>query len=153
MAAPGGEEHLEQFAQLLGSPGMFTAAFPVREYSPQLPFSVGNCTITAFAVAHFAATAYALRLEANGRTLAYSADSGPCDGLAQVARGADLFVCEATLLDAASDGSPRGHLTVAEAQSIFERSGAAELLITHRPAELEVPTGVERAYDGLVRRV
>jgi ribonuclease BN (tRNA processing enzyme) len=150
---PGGEGELEQFARLLGSPGMFETAFPIREYAPQVPFSVGACTLTAHAMAHFDTVSYALRLEAGGRTLAYSGDCGPTERLVEAARRADLFLCEATLSEASADGSPRGHLTAEEAISISERAGAAKLLIVHRAAELDVPAGAERAYDGLVCRV
>ena len=48
------------------------------------------------------------------------------------------------------DGSPRGHLSVEEAVEAFDASGAARLLLTHRPDELPAPDGYELAYDGLV---
>jgi hypothetical protein len=32
----------------------------------------------------------------------------------------------------------------------FDASGAARLLLTHRPNELSTPDGYELAYDGLV---
>ncbi len=83
-------------------------------------------------------------------TLAYSGDSGPDERLTEVARDADLFVCEATLLRGELDGSPRGHLSVDEAVEAFEASGAKRLLLTHRPEELPRPDGYELAYDGLV---
>src|SRR6478735_9396988 len=38
---------------------------------------------------------FGLRVSANGRALAYSADTGPCPGLDQVADGADLLLAEA----------------------------------------------------------
>ena len=82
-------------------------------------------------------------------TLAYSADTGPTDSLIRLAQDADLFVCEATLPDGADEGDQRGHLSAAEAISAFESSGAARLLLTHRPVELPAPPGVEVAFEGL----
>ena len=38
---------------------------------------------------------FALRMEADGRYLTYSGDADSCDELAEAAREADLFVCEA----------------------------------------------------------
>ena len=64
-------------------------------------------------------------------------------------RDADLFLCEATLADGAPDGPPRGHLSAAEAIAAHEASGAARLLLTHRPVELPHPEGVDEAFAGL----
>jgi ribonuclease BN (tRNA processing enzyme) len=79
--------------------------------------------------------------------LAYSGDSGPSEVLADLARDADLFVCEATLLH--DEPEPRGHLSLEEAEEAFVASGARRLLVTHRPLERPVPDGVEHASDGL----
>ena len=62
---------------------------------------------------------------------------------------ADLFLCEATLEEGVLDGEPRGHLSAEEAIEAFEASGAKRLLVTHRPDELPLADGLERAYDGL----
>ena len=92
---------------------------------------------------------YGFRLAANGKTIAYSGDSGPSERLAELAHDTDLFVCEATLLNGEDDGLPRGHLSVEEALEAAAESGTRRLLLTHRPAELPVPDGIELAYDGL----
>jgi ribonuclease BN (tRNA processing enzyme) len=84
-----------------------------------------------------------------GRTLAYSGDSSPSERLVELARDADLFLCEATLERAELDADPRGHLSADEARATHEASGAARLLLTHRPHELPLPDGLEQAYDGL----
>ncbi len=60
--------------------------------------------------------------------MAYSADSGPCDALLELARGVDLFVCEA--------GSPGEqemamHLNGRQAGEVAARAGAQRLLVTH----------------------
>jgi ribonuclease BN (tRNA processing enzyme) len=64
-----------------------------------------------------------------------------------LARQADLFLCEATL--AQPEQGIRGHLTADEALETFETSGASRLVVIHRPDELPLPDGVERAFDGL----
>jgi ribonuclease BN (tRNA processing enzyme) len=92
---------------------------------------------------------YAFRVTDGERSLAYSGDSAPAGELADVARDADLFLCEATLSEASDDGDLRGHLTVGEAVEAFSVSGAKRLLVTHRPTERPVPDGIELAYDGL----
>ncbi len=82
--------------------------------------------------------------------LAYSGDSAPDERLVELARDADLFICEATLLTGESDGpSPRGHLSLDEARAAYQASGAKQLLITHRPVELPAD-GYDLAHDGLI---
>jgi ribonuclease BN (tRNA processing enzyme) len=106
-------------------------------------------TLTPRLVPHYDTRSYALRIESDGRTLAYSSDGGPSDALVQTARDADLFLCEATL-GAAGEPEPRGHMTLDEALRTFERSGAKRLLVVHRPHEHETPSTVELAREGLV---
>jgi ribonuclease BN (tRNA processing enzyme) len=147
---PRGREHLRHFGAAFGYEGMFERAFHVEEYAERTPFAVGDLEVTPYRVPHYSLETYALRVSGDGRTLCYSGDSGPCAELAEAATDADLFLCEATLETGARDGDLRGHLSADEAVAIFRRSGARRLLLTHRPAELPVPEGLELAYDGLV---
>ncbi len=121
--------------------------FDVHEYEERTTFSAAGFELGAFRMLHYALESYGLRVTNGERTLAYSADSAPCPGLIHLARKADLFLCEATLAQA--EQGIRGHLTWDEAQEAFETSGASRLVIIHRPDELPLPDGVERAYDGL----
>ena len=91
----------------------------------------GPFTVTAREVVH-PVTAYALRVEADGRTLAYSGDSGVCPGLDDTARDADLFLCEASFLEGAPN-PPDLHLTGAEAGRTAAGAGSQRLLLTHIP--------------------
>ncbi|RNL78727.1 MBL fold metallo-hydrolase [Nocardioides marmorisolisilvae] len=98
---------------------------------PDAPFTVGPFTITARRVAH-PVTAYGLRIEADGKVLAYSGDTGTCDALVETARDADFFLCEASFLEGA-DNPPDLHLTGAEAGTMASQAGAKRLVITHVP--------------------
>ena len=78
---------------------------------------------------------HAVRIEAGGRALAYSADTGPCADLVALARGADLLLCEASFADG-TDGAanpPNLHLTGREAGEHADRAGVGRLLVTHVP--------------------
>ena len=144
-----GRKLLEEIGERLGFPDMFERTFHINEYEPDVSFHVGPHAVTATRVPHYQLETYAFRVESNGSVLAYSGDSGPSEELVEVARSADLFVCEATLLRGELDGQPRGHLSLDEAIEAFEASGARRLLVTHRPCELPDPTDFELAYDGL----
>ncbi|HET7449746.1 MAG TPA: MBL fold metallo-hydrolase [Gaiellaceae bacterium] len=131
--------------ELEGLAAQFSDTFEVHEYVDGEPFEAAGFTVTARAVAHYRQPSWGLRVERDGRSLAYSADTGPTPVLAEIARGVDLFLCEATL-DEPEDGL-RGHLTHDEAAAAAEEAGAKRLLLTHRPVELDAP-GFELAYDG-----
>jgi len=115
-------------------------AFEVHEYADREPFEAAGFTVTAYPTRH-AALPHGLRVVDGARTLAYSGDSGPHPVLAELARDADLFLCEATQAEGEEVDL---HLTASQAAAV----GAGRLLLTHRPAELP-PEGCEVAYDGL----
>jgi ribonuclease BN (tRNA processing enzyme) len=127
--------------------------FEIREYVDGESFDAGGYRVTPFALAHFDAGAHGLRITDGRSTLAYSGDTGPTPALVELARGADLFLCEATLSTGDADGPTRGHLSVEEAVAAGTEAAAARLLLTHRPMELPVPPELELASDGLVRDV
>ena len=145
---PGGRQILAEIGQRLGRPDMFEAAFVVHEFERGVPFTVGPIEVTALKVLHYDLDAYGFRVSADGNVLAYSGDSGPSDALAELARDADLFVCEATLGAPNPEGGTRGHLAADEADAAFKRSGAKRLLLTHRPKERELDPQYEQVHDG-----
>jgi len=146
---PGGADVLADHGSRLGYPAMFADTFSVREYAPREPFTAGELTLYAVPMVHYRIPCHAFRVEADGRTFAYSADTGPTPALVELARDADLFVCEATLETGADDGDLRGHLSAEEALAAADDAGAKHVVLTHRPSELHVPDGANLAYDGL----
>jgi ribonuclease BN (tRNA processing enzyme) len=146
---PGGRRKLQEFGEQLGFSDMFDWVFEVHEYPAEETVEVAGFELTAIRLPHYTLETYGFRVGGNGSSLAYSGDSGPSERLADLAREADLFVCEATLSTGDADGTPRGHLSVEEAVAAYEASGARRLLLTHRPTELPVDAALELAYDGL----
>lgn len=92
-------------------------------------FPIGPFTVTVDRVNHPVET-YGVRLEHDGRVLAYSGDSAPCEALLRLSQGADLFLCEASYLDGV-DNPPDLHLTGREAGEIATKAGVRRLLLTH----------------------
>ena len=147
---PGGADTLRKLDDVLFTSAMLEF-FDVHEYAAETPFSAAGFELVAHPVQHYDLESYGMRVAHGGRTVAYSADSAPCAGLLAVGRDADLFLCEATLAEA--EVGLRGHLTAAEAIETSLAAGAKRLVVVHRPAELPLPEGVERAHDGLVLEV
>ncbi|MDC0771900.1 MBL fold metallo-hydrolase [Streptomyces sp. HD] len=88
----------------------------------------GDLELTSRAVVHDV-EAYGLRAQSGGRVLGYSGDSGPCPALIELARAADLFLCEADI-DGHRDGE-QVHLTPEDAGTVARRAGVRELVVTH----------------------
>jgi ribonuclease BN (tRNA processing enzyme) len=147
--SPTGAQQLSEFGERFGWPDMFERVFDLRSYEEGAPFRAAGFDVLPLRLPHYTLETYGFRVTNGDKTLAYSGDSGPSDQLAELAREADLFVCEATLLTGDADGQPRGHLSLEEVQAAFDASGAKRLLITHRPHELPTEDGYEVAYDGL----
>jgi len=145
---PGGKPTLRAFGVGLGFEDMFERVFDVRQYDDATPFETAGLEVTPMRLPHYQLLTFGFRVSDGEHLLAYSGDTGPAPELADLARDADLFLCEATLEHGDLDGEPRGHLSPDEAISAFRASGARRLLFTHRPTELSLPEGWEQVYDG-----
>jgi ribonuclease BN (tRNA processing enzyme) len=144
---PGATTQLRALGRHLGYEGMFEQTFELAEYEPRTAFPAAGFKVEAVPVEHYDMNAFGFRVSDDaGVLLAYSGDSGPCRALGELANGADLFLCEATLASGALDANPRGHLSADEALSYPTR----RTVLTHRPEELGSPDGTRRVDDGVV---
>jgi len=108
-----------------------------------------GATLRARRVEHGETPALAYRLEAAGRSFVYSGDTGPCEGLAELAQGADLALIECSYAD--GERGTETHLHARQVGELAARAGVRRLLITHRYAlgTLETMTEqIREAYDG-----
>ena len=107
-------------------PGM-TGEFDFVEIEPGST-SLGPFTVTAARVNH-PIEAYGFRISAGHRTVAYSGDTGECGALVELARGADVALFEASVLDGME--LPGVHMTSRQAAQHASRAGAEHLVLTH----------------------
>lgn len=111
----------------LGDARLLTSGPGVRvhEIEPGVRRTLGGMRVRAEAVAHTPG-AMGYRVEADGAAVALSGDSAPCVGLVKLARGADLFVCEAAV------ASPfPGHMTPEQAGAVAAEADARALALIH----------------------
>lgn len=111
---------------------------------------LGGMAMQTAAMTHGVPT-LGMRFTAGDRTIAYSADTGPCDELIEIARDADVFVCEA-MFGAGAVSSPL-HLSAQQAGEHAQRAGAKSLTLTHvlYLNDLDAAVAAARsAYDGPV---
>jgi ribonuclease BN (tRNA processing enzyme) len=96
---------------------------------------IGGFAVEFIGVEHRVPTA-AIRITHGGRTVAFSADSLPCEGLIAVAQNADLFICDTMCAESDGDAARQRtrslmHPTAREAAEIASRAGAARLACVH----------------------
>lgn len=91
---------------------------------------VGGLTLTFADVRHPVPTV-AVAVDDGAHRIVVSGDTAACDALVALARGADLFVCEATWAGTADEHPPGIHLTAAGAAGIAREAGVGRLVLTH----------------------
>lgn len=143
---PGGRQTLQEHGERMSFAGQIDDVFDVHEYGEGSTFAAAGFEITPVELDHYSELTFGLRVANHSSTLAYSGDTGPSPGLVELARDADVFLCEATLKE--PEPAERGHLTEDEAIEAFRAAGARRLLVIHRPDELPLSPDVERAADG-----
>jgi ribonuclease BN (tRNA processing enzyme) len=125
---PGGKEALLKVVSAFNtSPTYYSAHFQVEEYNPAAGLKLGDLSIEFTSVKHYI-DSYAMAV-CGSKRLVYSADSGLCDELAELARDADLFLCEATRGD--HDDAEWGHLAAGEVGALSRKAKVKRLLLTH----------------------
>ena len=88
--------------------------------------------VLRFGVTAHPVPCFAVRVEAEGRVLAYSADTGPSPAVAALAAGADLFLCENTLVPGEEARAvDAGHLSARQAAQMAAQADVRRLLLTH----------------------
>ena len=129
-------------------PDRLAPVFDFREV-PVGTQQIGPFTVTTLRMNH-PVECHGLRLEAGGRSLAYSGDTGATGSLERLADGVDVLLCEASWPDAPD--RPAGlHLSGKQAGEHAARAGARRLLLTHlMPWTDPVAMAAEaaRAYAG-----
>jgi len=152
IAPPGATQILRQVVGSWGNEDLVENAFELSEYMGGSSVEIGEITASFHPVPHFIDT-FAVNLSAEGAgKLTYGADTRPGEEIVEIARDADLLICEATLPRPERTGI-RGHLTPAEAAEHATRAGAKRLVLTHISDELGDEWALEQAkpaFDGPV---
>lgn len=112
---------------------------------------IGDLTVTAYPVEHGnpGGACFALRVEAEGRTVAYTGDTQWTDAIARAAHNVDLFIAEAYFRDKAVPF----HLDLATLEAHLPEIGAKRVILTHMSDDmlaLRDQVGFETAEDGMV---
>lgn len=106
---------------------------------------IGGLTLS-FARTNHPVETYAIRVESATASMTYSADTGVCDDVIQLARGSDLLLCEAAQPDGDSAYPSGLHLTGAQAGEHAAAAGVGRLVLTHIPPWLDAQAQFAAAH-------
>lgn len=105
----------------------------VHEYNPEHPLVLGDLEIR-FTRTNHPIPCYAMRIkpaEQPGPVLFYTADTGLAPEVTEAARGADLLIVEASLVEEYESKRMFGHLTAAEAAAMARDAGVKRCIFSH----------------------
>jgi len=152
IAGPAGTEERIRNAQEVLFPGssQVQQRYPIDyfEWTPGRHFQIAGLRVTPYQVVHASgAPSYALRVDCEGKVIAYSGDSQWTDALVEAAQGADLFICEAYYFDK----QIKYHLDYRTLIAHRDALGCKRLMLTHMNDDLLgrlENVAVEYAEDG-----
>jgi ribonuclease BN (tRNA processing enzyme) len=124
----------------------FWSAFDFRVGASGRRADLGQVTLS-FADARHSVPAIAVRIEAEGRSLVYTGDTGPSDDVARLAAGADVLLIEASLQGAQEDACYEFHMTASGAAALGRSAAVGRLILTHVPPTLDLERSVGEAAE------
>lgn len=133
LAGPTGHARLVRLLEEAFGDGVTHDDLEVVELDDGGAVSLAGYAVAARAMAHprrngDEAPALGFRIERGGRRLAFSGDSGPCEALVELCRGADLALLECSY--PAARASER-HLNGATVAEVAVAAGVERLVLTH----------------------
>ncbi|MFE4874325.1 MBL fold metallo-hydrolase [Streptomyces sp. NPDC056682] len=148
---PGIADRLAGFLTNTPARSPIESAFAVTELHDGHQTAIGSLRLTSRAVSH-GIPAFAVRIDAAGRSLVYSGDTAPCPSLTELAEDCDVLLCEAESAQAPVEGE-QVHHTPEDAGDTAGTAGAGRLIVTHVGRFLTPQQAVARAsarFDGSV---
>jgi ribonuclease BN (tRNA processing enzyme) len=121
-------------------------------YSPNDVLTVGPFQVSFLKTDH-PVPCYAMRIEANGKSIVYTADSSFKEEFIEFSKGSDLLLCECNFYQH-QNGKSAGHMNSIDAGGFAARSGVKQLILTHLPHYGDLSKLISEAsteYTGIIK--
>lgn len=121
-------------------------------FDPAESFSAGPFQISFLKTDH-PVPCYAMRIEADGRTLVYTGDGSYKGELIDFCKQADLLLCECNFYGD-QDGKQAGHMTSIDAGNLARQAAVKQLCLTHLPHYGNIQELIREAstkYTGIIK--
>lgn len=135
ISPPGCKERVQSLLDLLypGSLQLDNLAVDFIEYQPNEVVKTNNLVIQTFPVVHVAAAIpNALRIKIGNKIISYSGDTEWTPDLVELARSADLFICQCNFYEKVS----KGHLDYQTLLQHLPTLSCKRIWLTHFDAEM-----------------
>ncbi len=127
---PGGAKVLEQVVNSFAeTDAFFQDVFEIDEYEAGKKIKLADLEMIPVKVKHYVPS-YGVSIIGDLK-MAYSSDTGECDGLYEIANKADLFVCNIGNSLESGRGNSWGHLNPEQAGTLAEKAGVKRMLVSH----------------------
>jgi ribonuclease BN (tRNA processing enzyme) len=114
-------------------PGLLAPEYEFHELAEQTPVHIGPFTVTPYRVNH-PVEAFGLRVEADGKVLAYTGDTDSTPALSPLLTGADLALSDSAFCDDRDDAVGIHLSGRRAAEAAVVAGGVRRLMLTHIPA-------------------
>jgi len=105
--------------------------FAPTETHDGMTVRIGSLSLHFFEVRHAVKTMAVRITDTAGHSLFYTADTGWFDGLEGAARGADLLLADACLVDESNPKAMKNHMTVRQVEALKNAAGCNRAILTH----------------------
>jgi ribonuclease BN (tRNA processing enzyme) len=120
-------------------------------YKPNEVLSVGPFQVTLLKTDH-PVPCFAMRIEAGGKAIVYTADSSYKEAFIEFSRNADVLLCECNFYGH-QNGKQAGHMNSIEAGQFAQKAGVKQLILTHLPhygTLAKLITEASSEYTGII---
>lgn len=121
-------------------------------YEPNAVLSIGPFHVSFLKTDH-PVPCYAMRIEAAGKVVVYTADSSFKEEFIDFSKNADVLVCECNFYGN-QNGKPAGHMNSMDAGQFARRANVKQLCLTHLPHYGDVNELVSEAsneFTGIIK--
>jgi ribonuclease BN (tRNA processing enzyme) len=121
-------------------------------YNPSEKLTVGPFQVSFLNTDH-PVPCFAMRIEAAGKTIVYTADSSFKDEFIEFSRNADLLLCECNFYGH-QNGKSAGHMNSIDAGKFAQQADVKQLILTHLPHYGSISQLITEAageFTGIIR--
>ncbi len=119
--------------------------FDFSTFNDKTTINAGGMTITFYKTIH-ALNAHAIKIESESGVVVYSSDTDYDEALADFAKYADVFICEASFLNGQVKGNSH-HLYASEAGKLARLANVKNLYLYHTYPELDKTLYLKEALE------
>ncbi|WML38728.1 MBL fold metallo-hydrolase [Neobacillus sp. OS1-2] len=121
-------------------------------YDPHNTVNIGPFQVSFLKTIH-PVPCYAMKIEAEGKSIVYTADSAFQEEFIEFSQGADLLLCECNFYGN-QNGKSAGHMNSLEAGRFAQKAAVKQLILTHLPQYGELVNLITEAsseFTGIIK--